>query len=151
MHRDDQAKWNTRLAFIKAIATSSTIAGWAIWQNYAIIWGTIIAASQLIDALKDVFPHAKSRKSSAELANVLNGLFIDARVDFERICSGSIAPEDANASLSKLQKLRNEAESKYFPEGIVKKAWLKAEARRETIAFFESSGNEVVMIRSTHD
>ena len=54
LHRDEQAKWGTRLNFVKAIATSSTIAGWAIWQNYAIIWGAIIAASQLVDTLKDV-------------------------------------------------------------------------------------------------
>jgi hypothetical protein len=137
VYRDEQAKWNTRLGFVKAIATSSTIAGWAIWQNYAIIWGAIIAASQLIDALKDVFPNARSRKSSADLANALETLFIDARIEFEKVSFGNVTPEDANVSLRKLQKSRHDAETKYFPEGIVQKLSLQDEANRQTRIFFK--------------
>jgi hypothetical protein len=136
LYRDVQARWLTRFGFIKAIATSSTIAGWVIWQDYAIIWGAIIAASQLIDALRDVFPHAKSRKSSADLVNTLDGLFNDARVEFERISSGNITPDEAIASWRKLQKFCHSAETKYFPEGLAKKPGLKAEADRQTEAFF---------------
>lgn len=53
-YRDDLGKKVTALATVKAIASSGGIAAWAIWKEYAFLWGTIIAASQLADALKDV-------------------------------------------------------------------------------------------------
>jgi hypothetical protein len=136
LYRDDQAKWDTRFSFVKAIATSSTIAGWVIWQQYAIIWGTIIALSQLMDALKDVFPHAKSRKASADLANTLDVVFIDARIEFGKILFGSMTQEDADTSLRKLQKLRHDAELKCFPEGVIKNSALQDKAAQQAKLFF---------------
>jgi hypothetical protein len=39
-----------------------------LWKQYAIVWGSIIAASQVTDALKDVFPFTKKHK--AERSNL---------------------------------------------------------------------------------
>jgi hypothetical protein len=63
-------------------------------------------------------------------------LFIDARIEFEKISFGNATPEDANVSLRKLQKSRHDAETKYFPEGIVQKPSLQGEANRQTRIFF---------------
>ncbi len=63
--RDDLGVWVTRLGTLKAIASSGGIAAWVIWKEYAFLWAAIIAASQVADALRDVFPFAKTHKAAA--------------------------------------------------------------------------------------
>ena len=46
--------YDTALNVILAIASSGSIASWAIWDEYAIYWGGFIALSQLITAIKPV-------------------------------------------------------------------------------------------------
>jgi hypothetical protein len=59
-YRDAVGRKVTALATLKAVASSGGIAAWAIWREYAFLWGTIIAASQVADALKEVFPFTKT-------------------------------------------------------------------------------------------
>jgi len=54
--RDDLNKKVTAFGTLKAITSSGGVAAWAIWKEYSFLWGAIIAASQLADALKDESP-----------------------------------------------------------------------------------------------
>jgi hypothetical protein len=65
-YRDDLARQITRLATLKAVASGGGIAGWVIWKEYAFVWGTIIAVSQLANALKEVFPFTQNHKAASE-------------------------------------------------------------------------------------
>src|SRR5271154_6548738 len=65
-YRDDVGKQVTRLGTLKAIASSAGIAAWAVWKEYAFLWGVIIALSQVADALKEVFPFTKIHKAASE-------------------------------------------------------------------------------------
>lgn len=67
----------TGLGALKAIASCMGIAAWAVWREYAFVWGVVIAASQVADALKDVFPFAKKHKAACEHGMSLERLFID--------------------------------------------------------------------------
>jgi hypothetical protein len=58
-YRDSLAKWATWIATLRAIASSGAIAAWAIVQAHPLLWGGIIAAAQVADALKDVMPISK--------------------------------------------------------------------------------------------
>lgn len=51
--------YDTSLNVVLAIASSGSIASWTIWDEYAIYWGSLIALSQLITALKPIFPFHK--------------------------------------------------------------------------------------------
>ena len=51
--------YDTSLNVVLAIASSGSIASWTIWDEYAIYWGGFIALSQLITALKPIFPFHK--------------------------------------------------------------------------------------------
>ena len=48
-------KYDRNLNIFLAITSSSSIAGWAIWSKWAMAWGIIIAASQVVTALKPIF------------------------------------------------------------------------------------------------
>lgn len=52
-------KCNTLLDVVLAIASSGSIASWTIWGDFAMIWGGIIALSQLVTTLKPLFPFHK--------------------------------------------------------------------------------------------
>jgi len=65
LYRDSQGSWVTGLGALKAIASSTGIAAWVVWREYAFAWGAIIAAAQVADALKDVFPFAKKHKAAS--------------------------------------------------------------------------------------
>jgi hypothetical protein len=45
-----------------ALASSGSIAAWAVWQNYPILWSSIIALSQVITTIKPYFPYNKIAK-----------------------------------------------------------------------------------------
>jgi hypothetical protein len=67
LHRNRLARYDTLISTIRAVASSGGIAGWAIWHQFAFVWAVIIALSQVVDALKDVFPFSKRLKAAADL------------------------------------------------------------------------------------
>jgi hypothetical protein len=131
LHRDRLARWVTRLDVLKAVASSGGIAGWVIWRNYAFIWAAIIAAAQLADALKDVFPFSRLHKAASEHTSILNGLFIDAQLEWENVFSGRYSDEETMKRRHKLMKLQLEAERKNFPGGLATNPALVALAEQE--------------------
>ena len=135
-YRDDLGKKVTALATVKAIASSGGIAAWAIWKEYAFLWGTIIAASQLADALKEVFPFTKIHKAACDHAVTLNSMFIDAQLEWENIFSGRYTDEQIMNRRHKLKKLQHEAERKNFPNGLAEKEAFVAEAEQEAVDYF---------------
>jgi hypothetical protein len=45
-----------------ALASSGSIAAWAVWKSYPFLWSGIIAASQVITTIKPYFPYNKIAK-----------------------------------------------------------------------------------------
>lgn len=124
---------------VKAVASSSSIAIWAVWREYPLVWGAIIAASQVLDALKDVFPFIKRHKAASEHTVALDSLFIDAQLEWEAIFSGSYTDDQIAARLHKLRKLQHDAECRSFPEGLPVKEELFRAAQEESASYFLSA------------
>ena len=138
-YRDDLGKWVTGLGTVKAIASSGSIAAWVIWKQYAFVWGTIIAASQVADALKDVFPFSKTHKAASEHTITLGSIFIDAQLEWEGIFSGQYTNEQIANRRHKLMKLQHDAERRNFPNGLATKYSLFAEAQQEAKDYFAAA------------
>jgi hypothetical protein len=83
-YRNAIGKWVTAFATIRAVTSTSSIGAWLIWKRYALIWAGLIATSQLIDALKDVFPLYKRRRSLSRWSRTLNLLFVEAQRNWTR-------------------------------------------------------------------
>jgi hypothetical protein len=117
-YRGRQKKWVTALAVLRAIASSGGIAGWAIWHELSFVWGAIIAASQVADALSGVFPFAKKHKSATKHTVTLDALFIDAQLEWEAIFAGRVSDTEIANRVYRLRKAVNDAEIKHFPDGL---------------------------------
>ncbi len=135
-YRDYFGRWVTGLGAIRAIASCGSIAAWAIWREHAFLWGTIIAASQLADALKEVFPFTKKHKAASEHTIALNSIFIDAQLEWENIFSGRYTDDEIMKRRHKLMKLQHDAERSSFPDGLATRDSLFTLAQDEAKEYF---------------
>ena len=137
-YRDSIGKAETKVAAVRAITSSASIAAWAVWRKYAIMWAAFIAASQVVDALRDVFPFRKRRQALSGWSNALNRLFVDAQRDWENISAGKVS----NAKISRLtHQLRHKMqryEETYIPDGLPRKQDLFEAAQTEMGTFFRT-------------
>ena len=60
-----------------AITSSGSIAAWAIWQEFQMIWAIIIAASNVVTIIKPYFPYSKYIKELNERALKMQNLHLD--------------------------------------------------------------------------
>jgi hypothetical protein len=139
LYRDSQGRWVTGLGALKAIASSTGIAAWVVWREYAFVWGAIIAASQAADALKDVFPFAKKHKAASEHAMRLDSLFIDIQLEWENIFSGRYTDDEIMKRLHQLRKLQLDALRHSFPDGLAAEDGLLAQAKQEAETYFRTT------------
>lgn len=136
LYRNHLAHWVRAVEIIKAVASSGAIAGWFAFGAYKLVWGCVIAAAQLLDVLKDVFPFAKLHKQAANLSVALELLLIDAEDEWEKIHIGKIDDEAIIERRTRLRKLQLEAEQRHFPEGFEPSRKIIALATEETRNYF---------------
>lgn len=139
LYRDHFAKRVTWLGALKAVASSVGIAAWAVWNKYGFLWALIIAASQVADALKEVFPFTKKHRAASELTLALASLFIDVQLEWENIVSGRFTDDQVLNRLHKLRRLRFNAQKANFPDGLAEKADLKDKAKRQVEEYFKAN------------
>jgi hypothetical protein len=138
-YRDSVGRWVTGLGALKAIASCAGIAAWVVWKEYAFVWGAIIAASQVADALKDVFPFAKKHKAACELAMTLASLFIDVQLEWENVFAGRYADDEIMKRLHQLRKMQLDAESRNFPDGLAARNDLLERAKQDAAQYLSAT------------
>ena len=135
-YRNGFNRWITAAATIRAIASSGSIALWAIWQKHAMVWGSIIAASQIADALKDAFPFAKRRRALSAWVRQLDRLFVFAQRDWENIVGGRCTNSQIRKLLHQLRSRTQRLEAKFVPDGLPRDHELFRRAEEEAFLFF---------------
>jgi hypothetical protein len=123
-----------------AIVSSGSIASWAIWQSLAALWATIIAASQLVNAVKPYLPYERRLKQLPPLAIALDNLFLDAERRWFAVAEGQLTDAQIHDALIDLKQRRNDADHAAFkdsPLPIQPKLLLDAETRAK--AYFEQA------------
>lgn len=117
-YRDQQSRWINRIGMFKAFVTSGTIGAWAVWKDYAFVWGLFLGGAQILDAAKEYLPQTKHRRSASEFVSAMENLIIEARFEWFSIFNGEYEADEIMARWKKLAKLLNETEGKYFPDGL---------------------------------
>jgi hypothetical protein len=139
LYRDYLGKRVSALGTLRAIASSGSIAAWALWKEYAFVWGAIIALSQVADALRDVFPFTKKHKAASEHTITLGSIFIDAQLEWENIFSGRYTDDQIMNRRHKLMKLQHDAERTSFPDGLATRDALFARAEQDAKDYFTAT------------
>ena len=131
LYRDSRGRWVKGLGMVKAVASSSSIAIWAVWQKFPLVWGAIIAISQVLDATKDFFPFAKEHKAASAHSMTLDYLFNDVQLEWENIFSGRYSDEDIMKLRHKLGKSQLDALQRNFPDGLAPRNVFLEQAKQE--------------------
>jgi hypothetical protein len=135
--RNRYARRVRTVELIKAVASSGAVAGWFATDSLKLTWAIIIAAAQLLDVVKEVFPFTRLHRQAAALTVALETLFIEAEDDWEKIYVGKIGEEAIISYRTRLKKAQLEMETRHFPEGFDPPWDVVKLAIRETRTYFQ--------------
>ncbi|WP_263357464.1 hypothetical protein [Acidicapsa ligni] len=137
-YRDHLAWWETRIAIVRAITSSSSIAGWVIWRQIAFVWALLIAATQVVDALQNVLPFQKRRESLSGWCNELDLIFVMSQRDWEATYAGRMTEERIVELTHQLRLDMQHLEMKFMPQGLPPVQKLVIVAELDMVLFFEA-------------
>lgn len=120
-----------------ALASSGSIATWAIWSKYPLLWGGIIAISQVVAFVKPYFPYNKYLSEVQKKKNIA----LKVNLDFERLWYkmqyDKISEEESVNEFFHIKELMNKAYN--FKEDInaQRNQSIIDEATNKTETFFK--------------
>lgn len=110
-------KMDRNLNIFLAIASSGSIAVWAIWKELPLFWSSIIAISQVVTVIKPHFPYSKMIKELNSRCYKMDLLNIELERFWRRFEIETI-PTDLAMKILYDQK-RSYAEILNFPDDLV--------------------------------
>jgi len=93
-----------------ATAASGSIASWVVWKDYSFLWGSIIAFSQVVNAIKSYLPYKKRLKALQGITNDLESLFLVMEDNWFKVSEGLLNKEE----IHKLHMRFKEKDAKLF-------------------------------------
>jgi hypothetical protein len=85
------------------LTSSVSIAGWAIWTEYQLVWACIIAASQVVTAIKPFFPFNQRLNVVSELNNHIQSIFLETERGWFKVSEGQLSEEEIHNETVKLK------------------------------------------------
>ncbi len=118
-----------------AVTSSSSICGWAIWNKYGFIWAVIIAASQLINAVKQFLPYRTRLKATSGIMRELEELSIFAEKKWFDVAEGKLKKKEINKLQFEIRLKKTKAVQKHLGNNTLptkEKLFNKAKKTAET-------------------
>ena len=104
-----------------------------------IIWGGIIVAVQVANAVQQTLPIGKQYQSLSALVIVLDTLFITALGEWEEIQAGRVDEAALGIARQNLMKQTHDATIKQFPTGLHRRDELFKLAEADTAAYIKAT------------
>jgi hypothetical protein len=135
---NDSYRWLRYLDSFLAVVSCSSIAAWAVWNELPMLWAVIIAASQVVSAVKQFLPYGKRIQALNELIPRLD--MVLNRIDYSwfKVENGELTDDQINDLIYSFKKECADMSNKYltgvyFPERVD----LSQFAQSKTECFFE--------------
>ena len=135
---ESSEKIDRTLKIILAIAASSSIGAWAIWQNYSWIWASIIALSQVISAVNPFLPYKSRIKAYASLLNELEELMIQAEFKWHAIAGGELTAAEINKARFEIRAAKQKSLKKHIQTTIPTNDKYHSQAEESATNYFSS-------------
>jgi hypothetical protein len=97
-------KWDLALNIFLAVTTSTSIAAWAIWQHYQLVWAVIIGISQFLTVAKPYFLFPKYIKAFNEKALYWQQLSFDLEILWDKINFSTVSEDKAKEAFFDYKK-----------------------------------------------
>lgn len=102
-----------------AFVSSASIGGWAIWRDAQFIWATLIAVSQVVNAVRPYLPYKERMKALAALARELDELAIHMEIKWLEIAVGEMSERDMRKLHADMLLKTSAATQKHFPSNSI--------------------------------
>lgn len=140
LYGEDSYKWEKRINVFSAIASSTSIAAWAIWQQLSFVWSFIIAISQVLSAIKGFMPYSKRLKAIVPFMEDLKFLYNKMEYNWFKVASGEMTEEEINETLYGFKNEYTNIENKHLKdETLLENESFKKKADIKTNAYFENN------------
>ncbi|MGR6830853.1 hypothetical protein [Aliivibrio wodanis] len=111
----EQAEGRDRcLKIVLAITSSSSIGAWAIWNEHAWLWASIIAFSQIITAVTPFLPYKSRIKAYSSLLHELEELMIRSELKWHSIADGQLTDSQINKARFEIRTAKQKSLKKYI-------------------------------------
>lgn len=118
-HFERCTKIDRGLSIFLAIASSSAIAGWAIWQQLGFILAIVIAASQVITVINSYLPYKKRKKEIYELKAKLTPIYFDMEYQWNNVAEGILSQKEINDLYYSLVRKWVKVENEFFIDDVL--------------------------------
>lgn len=126
-----------------AITSSTSIGAWVIWKDLAIVWGSLIALSQVLNAVRPYLPYKDRLRSYAGLRLELEEILLGAEAQWLEIADNACSATEVRKALADLRARRHKAFKKHLGDGTIpSNAGLFAEAEAAASDYFDSFYSE---------
>jgi len=138
-HIASSDKWNTRINMFMAIASSSSIGAWVIWQKMSWLWAGVIAVSHVVGVIKTYLPFKKRLSILYTVRNNIEQLCLEIEKDFFPVFNGDLTEQEIHEKIIayKTKKLAIEQES-LSGTVIPENQSFIAKAREKNKVYFEN-------------
>lgn len=116
IYQDYSFKWDNVINWVTALASSSSVAAWAIWnnENLKIVWLCIIALSNIINAVRPLLPYKKRVNSLASYTSLLRSIYNEYDYHWFKISQGEYSEDEVNDLLLKMREQNRKADDEYI-------------------------------------
>lgn len=111
----------TAINVVTAVASSGSIAGWALWKSASFVWAIIIAVSQVINALRPVLPYTKRLRMLQEWHTQLSKLSLEAEGQWFGVSHGDFSEREINSKLFALKGKQEDIASRHLSASVLPK------------------------------
>jgi hypothetical protein len=104
------------ISMLLAVASSGSIAAWAVWREFAMLWGAVIAISQVLSAVRSYLPFEKRLAGVASLASRFESLFVRWEAAWQQVASGELKEEQIAERLFQLKRAKIDIQEKVLKD-----------------------------------
>ena len=134
--------WDKAINIFLALTTSSSIAAWAMWQKYQMVWAIIIAASQVITAIKPFLPYKQRIKALNELNDKMQEISLECEKGWFEVAEGELIEKEIHELTISLRYKGLSAERKALKNVILpKKEKILSMAQDEADVYLQANYN----------
>jgi hypothetical protein len=126
------------LKIVLAIASSSSIGAWVIWNHLSWVWAGVIAFSQIISAVNPYFPYSSRIKAYTSLLNELEELMIQAEFKWHAISEGNLTATEINKVRFNIRTTKQKSLKKHILTTIPTNSTMQEKAENSAIEYLSN-------------
>lgn len=102
-----------------ALVSTGSIASWAVWKDAQFLWGFLIAASQVLNAIRPYLPYKERMKALSALARELDELAIHTEIKWLEVAAGELTDKEMRKLHADMLTKASSAAQKHFPNNSI--------------------------------